>query len=152
QVRTHIPLGGAGHGVGQTAPTRPVTACLCRGGGGEEFDVLWFRCPGRTRRAAVDAGGAHGQHELTVEAGVLGTDGTVAAFGVTPQRRVRPRRRSGHTAIVPPLQGRRLAEIGHRGWSAMGLPPTYGRIHDPRYASTSVPSARDGRCRGRRCR
>ncbi|MCY1549596.1 hypothetical protein D9M68_857710 [compost metagenome] len=47
-----------------------------------EADIFPPRPPRRAARPAVDAGGAHAEHEAAVEARVAFADGLPAAFGV----------------------------------------------------------------------
>ncbi len=78
EVVAQVPLGGAGHRVGQAALAGPE-AGLVRGRGREvEAHVRRLRGHGRAARAAVDAGGVHARDELPVEPGVARLHGAVA--------------------------------------------------------------------------
>ena len=78
EVVAQVPLGGAGHGVGQAALAGPQPG-LVRGGGREvEAHVRGLRRHRGAARAAVDAGRVHARDELPVEPRVARAHGTVA--------------------------------------------------------------------------
>ncbi len=93
EVVAQVPLGGAGHRVGQ-APLARAQAGLVGGGGREvEADVRRLGGDGRAAGAAVDAGGVHAGDELPVESRVAGLHGAVALGEHGVGERVGDRRR-----------------------------------------------------------
>ena len=81
-VRTQVPLGRPGGGIGPAAQAGPEPRLLGRGRGRVEAHVLPLGRPGGATRPAIDAGRRDRAKEPTVEAGVLALCRLVAALRV----------------------------------------------------------------------
>ena len=78
EVVAQVPLGGAGHGVGQASLAGPQARLVRRGRREVEAHVRRLRCDSGAARSAVDARGVHAGDELAVEAGVAGLHRAIA--------------------------------------------------------------------------
>jgi hypothetical protein len=77
EIVVRIPVGGAGHGVGQAAFAGAEAGLVGRGGGAVERHVLRVRGHGGAARPAVDSRRVHARDELAVEARVARRHGAV---------------------------------------------------------------------------
>ena len=78
KIVAQIPLGRAGHGVGQAPLARPQARLMRRGRREVEAHVRRLRGDRGAARSAVDAGGVHAGDELAVEAGIAGQHRAIA--------------------------------------------------------------------------
>ena len=113
EVGADVPVGRAGHGVGQAAAAGAEAAQLGRGRRRQELDVGALGRDGRAGRAAVDAGGADGGDELAVEPRVARGHGAVAAFVVENHRTMLPPAgsRSGGNRTRRPERSAAVAQV-----------------------------------------
>ncbi len=114
EVGPHVPLRGAGAGVGAAALARPEPGLLAGGSARVEDHVLRLGRDDRAAGAAVDAGRQDGGVEPAVEPCVLRLHGAHAALGVGVHPLVHVSR-IGHGDVAG------LAEIRHAGPGAYGF-------------------------------
>jgi hypothetical protein len=100
-IGSYVPLRRSGRGIRQAAFAGAVAGGMSGCRGRVEGDVAPLRRDGRTRWAAVDAGGAHGDEEDAVEARVPTGHRSIAALGIAMDRlSARRCEGAGHGSIL----------------------------------------------------